>query len=123
MDIDYKALGETDREKAVSKQEAEVKLLRLEAEFYRTCNAVRQNGVELHQVKCYLLKEQLDLEIKKRKRFEERAIGTIYELQVCTHSTPILVCDNWSTPSLLTCVVLGNTLTWKLIPTLYMKLQ
>ena len=73
---------EATSERTMSKEEAEVRLLKYEAEFYRTCNIVRQNGVELHQLKSYLLKELLDLEIGKRKKIHERAVDAISELQV-----------------------------------------
>ena len=65
-------------------KEAEVKLFKYEAEFYRTCNAVRQNGVELHQLKGYLLNELLELEKSKGFKMREYAQNTIEELQVCT---------------------------------------
>lgn len=82
MDAAELKVRKATNEKTMSKDEAEVRLLKYEAEFYRTCNVVRQNGVELHQLKSYLLKELLDLEVGKRKKIHERAVDAINELQV-----------------------------------------
>lgn len=73
------------RYRYVRSKEDEIKLLKLEAEFYRSCNAVRQNGYELQQLKNYLVTELLELQKTKEKKIREYASyaqKTIGDLQV-----------------------------------------
>ncbi len=66
-------------------KEDEIKLLKCEADFYRSCNAVRQNGYELQQLKNYLVNELLELQKNRGRKTREYAVyaqNTIEELQV-----------------------------------------
>ena len=60
----------------------QLRLLRAENAFYRACAAVRQSGVELQQVRGYLLQELLAIEVEKRGRLDRETSETIKELQV-----------------------------------------
>ncbi|XP_064390505.1 titin-like isoform X2 [Halichondria panicea] len=65
-------------------KEDEIKLLKCEADFYRSCNAVRQNGYELQQLKNYLVNELLELQKNRGRKTREYAVyaqNTIEELQ------------------------------------------
>jgi len=81
----------------------QLRLLRAENTFYRACAAVRQSGVELQQVRGFLLQELLAVEVDKRGRLDREAAETIKELQVsyefdlrksCREG--VLVCVNWN---------------------------
>lgn len=61
----------------------ELKLLRLENAFYRSCLEVRQSGTELQEVRSFLLRELWALEIDKRRMLDCEAEKKIAELQVC----------------------------------------
>lgn len=50
--------------------ENRMKLLRLENDFYRACVLVRQSGVELREIRGFLLKELWRLELERRKLLE-----------------------------------------------------
>ncbi len=66
-------------------KEDEIRLLEQEAEFYKSCNAVRQNGYELQQLKNYLIRELLELQKNKSLKTREYALyaqSKIRELQV-----------------------------------------
>ncbi len=69
----------------MKQKEDEIKLLKCEADFYRSCNAVRQNGYELQQLKNYLVNELLELQKNKGRKTREYAVyaqNIIGELQV-----------------------------------------
>ena len=65
-----------------SNDQDKIKLLRLESEFYRSCNVIRQNGVELQKLRSCLVQELLDLERRKRIKTDKNLSEKIEELQV-----------------------------------------
>lgn len=65
-----------------SNDQDKIKLLRLESEFYRSCNVIRQNGVELQKLRSCLVQELLDLERRKRIKADKKLSEKIEELQV-----------------------------------------
>ena len=65
-----------------SDDQDKIKLLRLESEFYRSCNVIRQNGVELQKLRSCLVQELLDLERRKRIKTDKKLNERIEELQV-----------------------------------------
>ena len=71
------------REEAVISEQDRLKLLGLENEFYRSCNVIRQNGVELQRLRTCLVQEMLDLEVRKRVQMDLKLSKRIEELQVC----------------------------------------
>lgn len=72
---------EPQREGVISEQDR-LKLLGLENEFYRSCNVIRQNGVELQRLRTCLVQEMLDLEVRKRLQMDQKLTKRIEELQV-----------------------------------------
>ena len=66
----------------VISEQDRVKLLSLENEFYRSCNVIRQNGVELQRLRTCLVQEMLDLEVRKRVKMDKKLTKRIEELQV-----------------------------------------
>lgn len=75
------AASEVQQRQVITEQD-KLKLLRLENEFYRSCNVIRQNGVELQQLRAFLVKELLDLEVRKREKMDKQLNRRIEELQV-----------------------------------------
>jgi hypothetical protein len=75
--------SEEPREEAVISEQDRLKLLGLENEFYRSCNVIRQNGVELQRLRTCLVQEMLDLEVRKRVQMDHKLSKRIEELQVC----------------------------------------
>lgn len=73
--------AEEQQRLALAEQD-KLKLLRLENEFYRSCNVIRQNGVELNKLRNCLVQELLDLEVRKRLKNDEELNKRIEELQV-----------------------------------------
>ena len=59
--------------------EKELKLAKVEGEFYKTCNAVRCEGIEFENVRNFLLRELLEIEEKKTSQLRQE----IQEIQVC----------------------------------------
>ena len=74
---------EDPREESVISEQDRLKLLGLENEFYRSCNVIRQNGVELQRLRTCLVQEMLDLEVRKRVQMDLKLSKRIEELQVC----------------------------------------
>ena len=66
----------------VPASEDKVKLLSLESNFYRTCNAVRENGIDLQKVRNHILNEILQTEMEKRQQIHQDASEKIKQLQV-----------------------------------------
>ena len=54
--------------------EKRMKLLRLENDFYRVCALVRQSGVELREIRGFLLKELWRLELERRQLLEDELL-------------------------------------------------
>lgn len=75
---------EEPREEAIISEQDRLKLLGLENEFYRSCNVIRQNGVELQRLRTCLVQEMLDLEVRKRVEMDQKLSKRIEELQVRT---------------------------------------
>lgn len=77
----------------------QLRLLRAENAFYRTSAAVRQSGLELQQVRGFLLQELLAIEVEKRGRLDREASEAITKLQVMLLGGPcatVVVCINWN---------------------------
>ena len=75
--------SEEPRGEGVISEQDRLKLLGLENEFYRSCNVIRQNGVELQRLRTCLVQEMLDLEVRKRVQMDQKLTKRIEELQVC----------------------------------------
>lgn len=60
----------------------QLSLLQAENAFYRTSAAVHQSGLELQQVRGFLLQELLAIEVEKRGRLDREAAEAITKLQV-----------------------------------------
>lgn len=63
-------------------QQDDLKLLRLENEFYRTCLLVYQSGVELKAIRTRIAQELLDIEAQHRREMENSFSEKIVELEV-----------------------------------------
>ena len=63
-------------------QQDDLKLLRLENEFYRTCLLVYQSGVELKAIRTRIAQELLDIEAQHRREMESSFSEKIVELEV-----------------------------------------
>lgn len=74
--------SEEPRREGVISEQDRLKLLGLENEFYRSCNVIRQNGVELQRLRTCLVQEMLDLEVRKRLQMDQKLTKRIEELQV-----------------------------------------
>ena len=74
--------GSEEPQPEVISEQDKVKLLGLENEFYRSCNVIRQNGVELQRLRACLVQEMHDLEVRKRVKMEHKLTKQIEELQV-----------------------------------------
>ncbi|KAL5481936.1 hypothetical protein EMCRGX_G022212 [Ephydatia muelleri] len=62
-------------------QQDDLKLLRLENEFYRTCLLVYQSGVELKAIRTRIAQELLDIEAQHRREMENSFSEKIVELE------------------------------------------
>ena len=71
-----------EQQRQAAAEQDKLKLLRLESEFYRSCNVIRQNGVELQKLRSCLVQELYDLEVRKRIRMDKTLNKKIEELQV-----------------------------------------
>ena len=60
----------------------QLSLLRAENAFYRTSAAVHQSGLELQQVRGFLLQELVAIGVEKRGRLDREAAEAITKLQV-----------------------------------------
>ena len=74
--------GEEEQQRLELAEQDKNKLLSLEKEFFRSCNVIRQNGIELRELRYCLVQELLDLEVKKGLKRDTELGKRIEELQV-----------------------------------------